>query len=395
MAKEINTYRDLSITWVKKANRFQLDARPLGGTRMRVKTKAEASQTAKELFDKWTEGTPIVEQERWSVDTAIEKYFGIGKIRSDDAEDTYGAGYLSQQIQQLGVIQKLMIGEFRLGSMKVDKITTDHMVYDFWPELKKRSNSDMTAMSYYATFQNLLDLCVAQNQVPSNVAKNAKSKALNPRVVLPSKKKRWVEKLSEDVQKVAPDTIQKIMAAIPDLKPRLTIFTAAKTGLRAGEQCVIRIYEKKHHKLGGIDFENNCIWVQQAMKRGAKKSENFIGEPKSPTSKRRVPIGPDLSNTLREYWMALPIKEKAEGFLFPNTQGGRADPDKWRKRILYRACERAGLSKQERPTWHMLRHCYATAMLTTHGRDWIKCMERMGHADISTTMMYKHSIINV
>jgi hypothetical protein len=111
MAKEINTYRDLSITWVKKANRFQLDARPLGGTRMRVKTKAKASQTAKELFDKWTEGTPIVEQERWSVDKAIEKHKEVGKLRVDDKEDTYGAGFLGQQIQQLGVIQKLMILE--------------------------------------------------------------------------------------------------------------------------------------------------------------------------------------------------------------------------------------------------------------------------------------------
>jgi site-specific recombinase XerD len=93
--------------------------------------------------------------------------------------------------------------------------------------------------------------------------------------------------------------------------------------------------------------------------------------------------------------MALTIKEKAEGYLFPTQQGTRAHPDNWRKRILYPACERAGLSKKERPTWHMLRHCYATAMLTTQGRDWVKCMERMGHADMSTTLMYKHSVIDV
>ena len=69
----------------------------------------------------------------------------------------------------------------------------------------------MTALSYYLTFQNLLEICVAREQMPSNVARNAKSKTLSPRVVLPSKKERWVEKLAEDVQKVAPDTIQKIM----------------------------------------------------------------------------------------------------------------------------------------------------------------------------------------
>jgi len=46
MAKEINTYRDLSIKWDKKCNRFRLDARPLGGARLKFKTKAEAVQMA-------------------------------------------------------------------------------------------------------------------------------------------------------------------------------------------------------------------------------------------------------------------------------------------------------------------------------------------------------------
>ncbi len=394
MAKTINTYRDLSIKWDKKVNRFRLDARPLGGARMKFKTKAEAVQMAKELFDKWSKGAPIMAVERWSVDQAILNYNEVGKIRCDDKEDTYGPCYYATQLQQFGVIQNLTLGDFRLGSMKVDKLTTDHMVHGFWPALKKRSNSDMTAMSYYATFQNLLDLCVTRNQVPNNVAKNAKSKTLTPRVVLPSKRKRWASKLTEGVQKVAPKTIQRIIAAIPDLKQRLTVFTAAKTGLRAGEMCMVRIYDQKKPELGGIDFEGKCIWVRQAKKRGAKKSKDFIGEPKSELGKRRVPISPVFANTLREYWMALPIKEKAEGFLFPNTQGGRADPDNWRKRILYPACERAGLTKNERPTWHMLRHCYATAMLTTDGRDWIKTMERMGHADMATTLMYKHSVID-
>ena len=64
---------------------------------------------------------------------------------------------------------------------------------------------------------------------------------------------------------------------------------------------MIGIYQKSHHDLGGIDFEKNCIWVERAKKRGAKKSEDFVVEPKSLTSKRRIPISADLSNTLREY----------------------------------------------------------------------------------------------
>ena len=40
----------------------------------------------------------------------------------------------------------------------------------------------------------------------------------------------------------------------------------------------------------------------------------------------------------------------------------------------------------------MLRHVYATSLLTSNGADIIKCTERMGHQDIKTTMIYKHRI---
>ena len=42
----------------------------------------------------------------------------------------------------------------------------------------------------------------------------------------------------------------------------------------------------------------------------------------------------------------------------------------------------------------MLRHVYATSLLTSNGADIIKCTERMGHKDIKTTMIYKHALID-
>ena len=122
MAKKINSHTDLSITWVEKLNRFRLDARPIGASRETFKTKIEAVSKAKDLFIKWNDGAPIIVEERWSVDTAIEKYIEIGQLRVDDEQDTYGDNYYGQQIQQLGLLQKLTLGDFRLGSMKVDQI---------------------------------------------------------------------------------------------------------------------------------------------------------------------------------------------------------------------------------------------------------------------------------
>ena len=107
MAKKINSHTDLSITWVEKLNRFRLDARPIGASRETLKTKIEAVSKAKDLFIKWNDGAPIIVEERWSVDTAIEKYIEIGQLRVDDEQDTYGDNCYGQQIQQLGLLQKL------------------------------------------------------------------------------------------------------------------------------------------------------------------------------------------------------------------------------------------------------------------------------------------------
>jgi hypothetical protein len=72
--------------------------------------------------------------------------------------------------------------------MKVDQLNTDHMISHLWPALKKRSKADMTAVSYYLTFQNLLELCVSREQMPSNVGRNAKAKTLTPRAYYRVKK---------------------------------------------------------------------------------------------------------------------------------------------------------------------------------------------------------------
>ena len=112
-----------------------------------------------------------------------------------------------------------------------------------------------------------------------------------------------------------------------------------------------------------------------ATKSGSQKrsfqlpSFDFIGGPKSKKGRRTVPLDPDFSKALKEYWMAMPVKMKAEGWLFPTEKGTLSYINNWRNRILYKACDLAGLSKDERPTWHGLRHAYATALLNKRGAE--------------------------
>ena len=71
MPKDIKSHRDLSIRWVKSANSFQLDLRPIGGGHKNYKTKAEATQHAQEMFENFETGKPATEIKPWTVEKAI------------------------------------------------------------------------------------------------------------------------------------------------------------------------------------------------------------------------------------------------------------------------------------------------------------------------------------
>jgi integrase len=391
VTKHIRTFKDLPIIWKENRDCFQLSLRAIGGKQPTFKSKSEAVAFAKDAFTDWRDGSPIAIESDWSVDYACEKYIEMAKRRYEDNEDRYGPATLHAQTQQLAFMCDMKLGGLRLGKREVRHLDTDLMVERLWPQLKKGC-SEITAMNYYVTFKQMMNYCVTRKQIKSNVARDATLKeAGDHRVILPSKKDRSLELLEEAICRVDPETILRIFQNV-ELQHRMKVMFAIETGLRAGEQVALKVYDKKTPKLGGVDFKNNVVRVRIAKKRGKLSSLDFIGGPKSKKGRRTVPLDPDFSKALKEYWMAMPVKMKTEGWLFPTEKGTLSDNNNWRNRILYPACDRAGLAKDERPTWHGLRHAYATAYLNKHGGDIIRAMELMGHADMSTTLMYKEHV---
>ncbi|HIF59967.1 MAG TPA: hypothetical protein EYQ26_10850, partial [Rhodospirillales bacterium] len=123
-------------------------------------------------------------------------------------------------------------------------------------------------------------------------------------------------------------------SAIAAPEHKLKIVFACRTGIRQGEMLALKIFDKKKPLEGGIDFASNKVLIRKAAKQGLKRSDRYIGDPKSVSGIRTIPIDAGLSDELKTYWDALSKRMKGGGFLFPSRDGTMLDGTNLRERVL-------------------------------------------------------------
>jgi len=166
-------------------------------------------------------------------------------------------------------------------------------------------------------------------------------------------------------------------------------YTAAMTGMRMGELIGLRP--------GDVDFKNQVIHVRQNVTRDPY-GDFHEGSPKSIDGVRDISIDERLTERLADHLeKTKTLKEHLgdewgdEKYLFLSTKGTRLNPSNIR-RTHNRIIKTAELPKIR---FHDLRHTHATLMLAS-GISPNVVMERLGHADIETTMgNYGHVLPNM
>ena len=149
--------------------------------------------------------------------------------------------------------------------------------------------------------------------------------------------------------------------------------TALRTGMRLGELIAL--------KPGDIDFNGNFIEVRRNVVR------NIEGSPKTGKT-RRVDMSADLKAVLKDYMVQRKKETIGKGFkelpewLFYNEAGSLIDVSHLRKRVFYKALEKAEL---RRITIHGLRHTYATLRIQA-GHNIADVSKQLGHAKINITV---------
>jgi integrase len=118
--------------------------------------------------------------------------------------------------------------------------------------------------------------------------------------------KRGERKLEAGRDIPTPDEIKRLIVATKDTKRRALVLTAALTGLRASELRGLRWTD--------VDLKAGELHVRQRADRFS-----VIGAPKSDSSKRAIPLAPEVLAALKVWKLACPKGEG--GLVFPSSTG--------------------------------------------------------------------------
>jgi integrase len=237
-----------------------------------------------------------------------------------------------------------------LGSYQVAALTPQHVNGFLTAKLAARL-APRSVAHLRAVLRTALTAAMAADLVTRNVAQLARS----PKVPVPERKD-WT----------AAD-VEAVLAAVAGTDEEAPVAVSLLAGLRQGEVLGLRWAD--------IDLAGHSLQVRQALQRqavepGSRRREFVAVQPKSRTSRRRVPLNDRLGLD--------PLEADDYAFTAPDCRPveGTALTKRFEKRL-----GDAGLPAR---TWHDLRHGFASR-LADAGVDLLVISRLLGHSGVGIT----------
>lgn len=335
----------------KKVNgKWLVDIR-VGGRRWQrtFETKAEAKAFHDEKLASRFTGRSMDPDTSPPFSETAETFLNSQRARVRTKDLTQGA--LTEMETHVRRLCALPVNDRTLGDVRVGRITVAMIRHQIIPAIRE-GRAVKTARNYYSTFKAVMKYAREDEQIAANPAFE---------VTLGVKVER-----TDRAKQIAKPVIRAILEACDPDKQLLFRF-ALQTGLRAGEQAVLRWTD--------IDLEKREVRVQRA-----RKKDGSIGPAKTKAGKRTISIGRTLARDLKAWRLAQPVEQRRFGLVFPTDAGTHeVSTDNWRNRILAPACKRAGVDLIR---WHDLRHVFASTMMFDLQWSDAVMTQMMGHASI-------------
>lgn len=172
---------------------------------------------------------------------------------------------------------------------------------------------------------------------------------------------------------IVPLTVKQVTALAEQMPPRLraAVITQAGLGLRLAELLALRVED--------VDFLGRTVKVEHQIERDTGRRV----EPKTPRSRRTVPLPAVVGQALSEHIRRFPQRGPG-GELFTSSTGGVVPHGGYGgSRVFGAAVKRAGLPAGT--SSHDLRHHYASVLLHA-GESVVTVAARLGHENASLVL---------
>ena len=247
------------------------------------------------------------------------------------------------------------------GEKSIDSIVQDD-IYAFIADRRKKGLSDRYITDIIILMKVIFKFAVRTYNI------------FNPMVgiALPKRKNAEIQLLDKAEQ-------GKLQSYIAENQNLGTLGTALSysTGIRIGELCALQWKD--------IDLEKRILTVSKTMQRiqcknGANKTKLIITDPKSDSSKRKIPIPECMMSFLCKF------KGKANEYVVSGSENP-VEP----RTMQYRFCKILKNANLPSVHFHALRHIFASTCVKL-GFDIKSLSELLGHSSVEITLnRYVHS----
>jgi integrase len=256
----------------------------------------------------------------------------------------------------------------RLGDRQLAALTPQEVNAFLTAELAS-GLAPRTVAHLRAVLRTALTAAMAADLVIRNAAELARS----PKVPAP------------DRQDWTACDVEGVLSAVAGTQDEAPVAVSLLGGLRQGEVLGLR--------WGDVDLEGRVLWVHRALQRlpsrdGDRRRVVVAVEPKSRTSRRRLPINDRLARILASHRAREEAKRVTLGvppptvddYLFTSPDCGPLEGTALTKRLAKHLVA-AGLPVR---TWHDLRHGFASR-LADAGVDLLVISRLLGHSGVGIT----------
>jgi integrase len=334
------------------------NGRNANGSRKYLSQTVYTRKDADKLLTKWLRDTDqglVIEPSAITLNTYLDKWLEAARPR-------LGARTYSDYVKDSARYIRPTLGQRRLDQIKPLDVQT------LYGGLEQRGLGANTIRRVHATLSGALGQAVKWQMLPYNPAKGAQR---------PKVKRKEMQAL--DVAQA-----QTFRQAAAETRWGALFTFALSTGMRPGEYLALRWQD--------VDWQGGAVRVQQALVQADGRWQ--FGEPKTPQSRRTIPLPPSLTVLLREHQkqqaeerLACGPDYASHGLVFANARGEPLDQHNLIARHFKPLLKRAGLPSIR---LYDLRHTCATLLLLA-GENVKVVSERLGHASIVLTLdVYSH-----